>query len=266
MFGCVLRIALKLMLLTTLLLSTGCNKPDPNTIIVGTISGPETELMKTAQTVAFKRYGLKIKIIEFNDYNLPNEALMDGSLDANVYQHRPYLNAAKAAHGYQFDVIGKTFVYPTGLYSTRIKTLEQLPKNAWIALPNDPSNASRALLLLQQAHLITLKKATLFTLNDVLENPKHLRFKELDAAQLPRVLADVDAAIINTTFAIPAGLQPTRDALIIENKDSPYANLIVVRHDHATAQQLRWLVEALHSDEVKKTAKTLFGDAAIAAW
>lgn len=252
-------------LILTLALS-GCSKPDPNTLIVGTISGPETELVDVAQKVALERYGLTVKIIEFSDYNLPNEALMDGTLDANVYQHLPYLESAKAAHGYAFDVIGKTFVYPTGIYSSKIKSLKKLPHHALIALPNDPSNEARALLLLQKAGLITLKTTQVTTIEDILHNPKQLRFKELDAAQLPRILADVDAAVINTTFAIPAGLRPTQDALFLENKHSPYANLIVVRHGSEKTSQLALLVKALNSDEVKEKAHALFGDAAIVAW
>ena len=244
----------------------GCSKPNPNTLIVGTISGPETELVDVAQKVALERYGLTIKIIEFSDYNLPNEALMDGTLDANVYQHQPYLDSAMAAHGYSFAVIGKTFVYPTGIYSTKYKRLKKLPEGALIALPNDPSNESRALLLLKNAGLITLKTTHVFTIRDIEKNPKHLRFKELDAAQLPRVLADVDAAVINTNFAITAGLQPAKDALFIENKHSPYANLIVVRQGNEKKTQLDLLVKALNSDEVKDRAHALFGDAAIVAW
>lgn len=243
-----------------------CGKPDPNTLMVGTISGPETTLVDVAQKIALKRYGLTIKIIEFSDYNLPNEALRDGTLDANVYQHLPYLQAASKAHGYDFEVIGKTFVYPTGLYSAKIKSLQALPDHALIALPNDPSNEARALLLLQKAGLITLKSKQNMTLRDIAKNQKNLRFKELDAAQLPRILADVDAAVINTTFAIPAGLKPTRDALFLEDKNSPYANLIVVRRDNDKKAQLALLVNALNAKEVKDKAQALFGDAAIVAW
>ena len=243
-----------------------CGKQDPNTLTVGTIAGPETELVDVAQKVALERYGVTVKIVEFSDYNLPNEALMDGTLDVNVYQHLPYLQAATAAHGYHFDVIGKTFVYPTGLYSTKIKSLKNIPDHALIALPNDPSNEARALLLLQKAGLITLKSTQTMTISDIATNPKNLRFKELDAAQLPRVLTDVDAAVINTTFAIPAGLTPTRDALFIENKDSPYANIIVIRHGSVKKAQLDLFVKALNSKEVKDKAHALFGDAAIVAW
>lgn len=195
-----------------------CNKPSPNTLTVGTIAGPETDLVEVAKDVAQKQYGLTIKIVEFNDYNLPNEALQDGSLDANVYQHLPYLQAAIKAHGYNLEPIGKTFVYPTGIYSHKIKSLTQLPERGTVAIPNDPSNEARALLLLQKAGLIDLKNASLATVADITNNPKHLVIKELDAAQLPRILDDVDAAVINTTFAIPAGLSPSRDAILLKVK------------------------------------------------
>lgn len=256
----------RLITIALLLTVLGCSKQDPNTLVVGTIAGPETELVDVAQKVAQERYGLTIKLVEFSDYNLPNEALMDGTLDANIYQHLPYLQAASKAHGYDFEVIGKTFVYPTGLYSSKFKTLKALPDHALIALPNDPSNEARALLLLQKAGLITLKNSQNTTVHNIKSNPKQLQFKELDAAQLPRILADVDAAVINTTFAIPAGLSPTRDALYIEHKDSPYANLIVIRRNSDKKAQLQLLVKALNSQEVVNKAHDLFGDAAISAW
>lgn len=243
-----------------------CNKPSPNTLTIGTIAGPETELVEAAKQVAEEHYGLTIRIIEFNDYNLPNEALQDGSLDANVYQHLPYLNTAIQAHHYDFEVIGKTFVYPTGIYSSRIKSLKALPDHATVAIPNDPSNEERALILLQKAGLITLNDKKTATTADIAENPKHLTIKELDAAQLPRVLADVDLAVINSTFAIPAGLNPSKDALVVEDKDSPYANLIVIRKDSTKKPQLLDFVKSLNSKEVKQKARELFGPAAIPAW
>ena len=255
-----------LSLLTLLLSLVACSKSPPNTLIVGTISGPETDLVEVAQKVALEQYGLNVKIIEFNDYNLPNEALQDGSLDANIYQHAPYLKASSKAHHYDLEVIGKTFVYPTGIYSKKIKSLSQLPNNALIALPNDPSNEVRALLLLQKTGLITLKTSLPSSIQDIAKNPKQLRFKELDAAQLPRILPDVEAAVINTTFAIPAGLKPTHDALFLEDKNSPYANLIVINRNSEKKAQLQLLVKAMNSKEVKEKAHALFGDAAIAAW
>lgn len=243
-----------------------CSKPSSNTLIVGTISGPETELVNVAKEVAFKKYGIKIKIVEFNDYNLPNAAVEDGSLDANVYQHLPYLQSAINEHGYHLEAIGKTFVYPVGIYSKKINHLEDLPEKAIIALPNDPSNESRALLLLQQAKLIKLNNKPLVSVHDIIENPKQFSFKLLDAAQLPRILPDVEVAVINTTFAIPAGLSPSRDALYAEGKDSSYANLIVVRNNSEKKEQLGYFVKAMNSNEVKIKAKEIFGDAAIPAW
>lgn len=243
-----------------------CNKPSPNTLTIGTISGPETDLVDVAKDVALNKYGLTIKIVEFNDYNLPNEALQDGSLDANVYQHLPYLKAAIKAHGYDLDVLGKTFLYPAGIYSSKYKSMNALPKQAIIAIPNDPSNEARALLLLQKAGLITLKKTDNATTADIVANPGQIIIKELDAAQLPRILQDVDAAVINTNYAVPAGLSPTRDALFHEGKNSPYANLIVIRHNTNKKPQLEQFVKALQSREVSDKAKELFGDAAIPAW
>ncbi|MDI9819402.1 MULTISPECIES: MetQ/NlpA family ABC transporter substrate-binding protein [unclassified Legionella] len=243
-----------------------CSKPSPNTLTIGTIAGPETDLVEVAKEVASKQYGLEIKIVEFNDYNLPNEALDDGSLDANVYQHLPYLQAAVKAHHYNIEPIGKTFVFPAAIYSARYKSLSQLPDKAIIAIPNDPSNEARALLLLKKAGLISLKTKDASSVADIAANPKHLYIKELDAAQLPRVLADVDAAVINTTFAIPAGLSPSRDAIYMESKDSPYANLIVIRKNSNKKPQLEQFVKAFNSQEVKDKAKELFGDAAIPAW
>lgn len=256
-------------ILTVLALSIGlaaCSKPPPNTLTIGTIAGPETELVETAKDIARSEYGLRIKIVEFNDYNLPNEALEDGSLDANVYQHLPYLQAAIKAHGYNLEAIGKTFVYPTGIYSKKVKSLNRLADHAVIAIPNDPSNEARALLLLQKAGLIRLKKSELATVSDISSNPKSLEIKELDAAQLPRVLDDVDAAVINTNFAVPAGLSLTKDAIYKEGKDSPYANLIVIKRDNPKKPLLEKFVKAMNSAEVKAKAKELFGDAAIPAW
>ncbi len=258
-----MRILASIVLLFSLV---ACNKPSPNTLVVGAIAGPETELIETAKEVAKNKYDLNIKIVTFNDYNLPNEALQDGSLDANVYQHLPYLQAAINAHHYNLEAIGRTFVYPVGIYSKRFSNLNELPEKAIIAVPNDPSNEVRALQLLAKAQLITLKEENNSGLAAIETNPHQLQFKEMDAAQLPRVLPDVDAAVINTTFALPAGLNPSHDALFKEDKDSPYANIIVIRADSPKKEQLELFVKALNSEEVKTKAKTLFGDAAIPAW
>jgi D-methionine transport system substrate-binding protein len=257
----------KLALLALFTMLTACgHKSDPNTLTVGTIAGPETELVQVAAKVAHQQYGLNVKVVEFSDYNLPNAALQDGSLDANVYQHLPYLKSSMKAHGFDLEAIGKTFIYPTGIYSKKVKSINELPNQATIAIPNDPSNESRALVLLEKAGLITLNKKDNASINDITQNPRQIKLKELDAAQLPRVLDDVDAAIINTTFAIPAGLTPSHDAIFVEGKDSPYANLIVIHRDSAKKQQLNQLVKALNSEPVKQKANDLFGEGAVAAW
>ena len=245
---------------------TGCKHNSSNTLVIGTIAGPETQLAQVAAQVAWQRYGISLKIVEFNDYNLPNEALADDSLDANIYQHQAYLDAASAVHHYKFSVLGKTFIYPTGIYSIKFQKLAQLPLHAIVAIPNDPSNELRALLLLQQANLIKLNNTKTASLHDIISNPKQLRLKSLDAAQLSRVLSDVDAAIINTNFAITAGLNPLRDTLLLENKDSPYANLIVIREDSTKKAQLALVVKAFNSKEVAIKARELFGEHAISAW
>lgn len=241
---------------------------DPNVLRVGTIAGPETQLVETARDVAFDKYGLKIEIVEFEDYVLPNTALNDGAIDVNVFQHRPYLEAYKNKRADPLVIVGETFVYPMGLYSKKHSTLEALPSKSKIAIPNDASNEARALLLLQDAGVIKLKELPgfNFTPKDVLENPRLFQFVELDAAQLPRVLPDVDAAVINTNYSHAAGLLPNRDAIYVENADSPYANVIVVREDRQDDQNIQLFIHAMQSKAVLKKADELFEGQAIPAW
>ncbi len=199
---------------------------------------------------------------------MPNEALADGSIDANMFQHTPYLEEAIKKRGYKITAVGKTFVYPMGAYSKKIKQISELQDGATIAIPNDPSNEARALLLLQTSGLITLKpnSAITATLVDIQTNPKHFKFKEIEAAQLPRSLPDVDLAVINTNYAMQGGLLPSRDAIIIESPSSPYANLVVVRDESVNDPRAKQLVDALHSKEVLQEAKKLYSDQAVPAW
>lgn len=248
---------------------SSCHKQEAaNTIKVGTIAGPETQLMEVAKQVAAKQYGLNIQIVQFTDYTMPNEALADGSIDANMFQHMPYLNAAIKAKGYKIVAIGKTFVYPMGLYSHLIKKLAQLQNKAIVAVPNDPANEARSLLLLQQAGLIKLRSGATYaaTSADIISNAKQLKIRELDAAQIPRILPDVSLAAINTNYAMLANLLPSRDALIRENANSIYANLVVVRTEQKDDLRFKELVNALHSSEVLTAANTLFKGQAIPAW
>jgi len=246
----------------------GCQQKDKETLLVGTIAGPETQLMQVAKKVAHAKYGLNIKIVEFQDYATPNVVLNDGRIDANVFQHQPYLDEVIKARGYQLVAVGKTFVYPVGIYSLSIKNINDVPQHAKVTLPNDPSNNARALLLLQKAGLIKLDpgKGLMVSQQDIKDNPKQLEFIEMDAAQLPRTLQDVSLAVINTNYAVAAGLMPSKDALFLEDKNSPYANLIVTRISEKDDPRIQQLVEALHSQEVVDEANKLFEHQAIPAW
>jgi D-methionine transport system substrate-binding protein len=247
-----------------------CDKAshDAKHIRVGTIAGPESRLMQVAKHVAAAKYGLKVEVIEFNDYLIPNTALAEGSIDANMFQHQAYLDQTIANKGYALVSIGKTFIYPMGVYSKRLKSLESLAQHATIAIPNDPSNGARALLLLQGAGLIKLdsKAKSEPSLKDITSNPKQLKFTELDAAQLAHALDDVDLAAINTNYALVGGLSPSRDALFVEDESSPYANVIVVRKADNDSAKLKQLVAAIQSRDVLHTADSLFHGEAIPAW
>lgn len=258
----------RVLLVVTSLFLFGCHSKDANTITVGTIAGPETQIMKIAANVAKKNYGLNVDIVTFTDYNTPNVALNDGDIDANMFQHIPYLTAQNKEHNYNIVSVGKVFIYPMGIYSQKIKKLSDLTDNAKVAIPNDPSNEARALLLLQNAGLITLKPNADVnaTVDSIATNPKQLQISELDAAELPRALPDVDVALINTNYAIPAGIFPDQ-AIYLEPTNSPYANVVAVLAKNQNNTQVIELVKALHSPEVVAAAKQIFGDgAAIPAW
>ncbi|SAL25701.1 lipoprotein YaeC [Caballeronia choica] len=244
-----------------LLTSTGA-QADDKAIKVGTISGPDAQIWQVVQKVA-KRNGLDVKVVEFNDYVQPNAALDAGDLDANSFQHQPYLDSQIKQRGYKLVNAGLTYISPLGVYSKKLKSLKDLPQGAKVAVPNDPSNENRALLLLQSQGVIKLKagagtNGSNATALDVAENPKKIKLVELDAAQLPRTLADVDAAAINTNFALAAGLQPTKDAIALEDVHSPYANLIAVRMKDKDQTWVKKLVAAYQSDDVRQFMKTEF--------
>lgn len=260
------------LIVSSLLLSLlfGCSPKErgEHEIIIGTIAGPETKIVEVAKKVAEKQYGLKLKIISFEDYVVPNAALAEGDIDANMFQHQPYLDIVMAKKGYKLSSIGNMFIYPMGVYSNKYKNLNDLPQGAKIGIPNDPSNAARALRLLAKAKLITIPEVNDLELMPKLiqSNPKNLDIKEIAAAQLPRVLPDLDAAVINTNYAIQAGLHPHKDALFLEDSASPYVNIVVVRTADKDQQKYQQLMAALHSPEVLEAAKTLFADEAIPAW
>jgi D-methionine transport system substrate-binding protein len=235
---------------------------DDKVIKVGTIAGPDAQIWQVVQKVA-KREGLNVKVIEFNDYVQPNAALDAGDLDANSFQHQPYLDSQVKQRGYKIVSAGLTYISPLGVYSKKLKSLKDLPQGAKVAVPNDPSNENRALLLLQSQGVIKLKAGAGTNGNnatplDVADNPKKIKLIELDAAQLPRTLSDVDAAAINTNFALAAGLQPTKDAIALEDVHSPYANLIAVRAKDKDQPWVKKLVAAYQSDDVRQFLKSEF--------
>lgn len=262
------RFLLTLLVAAIFSLAACSHKEGPNTIRVGAIAGPESQLADVAKTVAKKEFGLRVHIVTFTDYNTPNQALADGSIDANAFQHLPFLLSQIKARHYDLVSVGDTFLYPMGLYSSTIKKLSNLQTSAKVAIPNDPSNEARALLLLQKAGLITLKPNMTInaTVEDVANNPKHLQLIALDAAQLPRALSDVALAAINTNYAIPAGLSPSKNALFAEQTDSPYVNLIVARAADKNTKKIKEFVEAFQSAPVVAKAQKLFGDGAIAGF
>ena len=234
---------------------------------IGVTAGPHAQIFEVVKKVAEKD-GLKIQIVEFNDYVQPNAALAAGDLDANSYQHQPYLDSTIKDRGYKLTSIAQTVTFPIGIYSKKVKSLSELQSGARIAIPNDPTNGGRVLLLLQERGLIKVKaeaglKATPL---DITDNPKKLKIVELDAAQLPRALDEVDAAAVNTNYAIPAGLQPSRDAIALEAAKSPYANLIVVRTQDKDNPAFKKLIKAYQSDEVKQFIATQFKGSVITAW
>jgi D-methionine transport system substrate-binding protein len=201
---------------------------------------------------------------------LPNEALSKGDIDANAFQHKPYLDQQIKDRGYKLVAAGNTFVYPIAGYSKKIKSLDELQPGSQVAIPNDPTNLGRSLLLLQKVGLIKLKDGVglLPTALDVIENPKNLKLVELEAPQLPRSLDDaqIALAVINTTYASQIGLTPAKDGIFVEDKDSPYVNLIVTREDNKDAENVKKFVQAYQSDEVYQEANKVFNGGAVKGW
>ncbi|WP_174802616.1 MetQ/NlpA family ABC transporter substrate-binding protein [Martelella limonii] len=238
--------------------------PAKDKIIVGVTPGAHEEILEQVQKLA-KEKGLDVEIATFSDYVVPNQALNDGDLDLNSFQHVPYLDNQVADRGYDLTAVGKTIITPMGIYSEKVESLDDIPDNARIAIPNDPTNGGRALLLLQDKGLIKLAdgvglKATPL---DIVENPKNIDILELDAAQLPRVLNDVSVAAINTNYALDAGLDPIADSIAIESADSPYANVIVARTEDADADWVKQFVEIYQSDDIRNFIEKTYGGAVV---
>lgn len=221
-------------------------------IIVGATPEPHGTMLKEVQEVLSKN-GVDLEIKEFTDYVTPNVALDDGSLDANFMQHEPYLKEFNKEKGTNLVKIVSIHLEPMGVYSHKIKNLSELSEGAVISVPNDPSNESRALRILEKQGLLTFPAdKELITPNDIIENPKKLQIKEIDGPQLARTLDEVSASVINTNFALTAGLNPLKDAIAIEDKDSPYANILVVKQGRENDENIKKLAEALTSEDMRK--------------
>ncbi|WP_151702925.1 MetQ/NlpA family ABC transporter substrate-binding protein [Nitrincola alkalilacustris] len=221
-------------------------------ISVAATAVPHAEILEFVKPQLAEQ-GVELKISVFTDYVQPNVQVSEKRLDANFFQHQPYLDNFNATRGTALINVAGVHVEPFGAYSSKHSTLENLPERAQIAIPNDATNGGRALLLLQSAGLITLKPEAGITATprDIADNPLKLRIREIEAATLPRVLNQVDLALINTNYALEAGLSPSEDALFIEGSESPYVNILVTHADNTGNSALKVLVDALKTDEVR---------------
>lgn len=234
---------------------------------VGATPVPHAEILNEIKPLLAKD-GIDLQIIEFTDYVKPNLSLNDKEIDANFFQHEPYLK--KFAADRKLDLVNLVAVHiePMGVYSKKLKDIKSVPDGAKVAIPNDPTNGGRALNILAKAGLIKLKDGVGIsaTVGDIVENPKNLKITEAEAAMLPRTLDDVDLAVINSNFAMEAKLNPTKDALFIEPKDSPYANIVAVRKGDENRKEIQALKKALTSPKVKKFIEEKYKGAVIPAF
>lgn len=262
------------------LLVTGCGKTTQNnsaagtadkpvTLKVGATPVPHVEILEFIKPELAKE-GVNLEIVPFTDYALPNPAVDSGEIDANFFQHTPYLETFTVDRGLKLTTIGQVHIEPMGVYSKKITKLDELKSGDGIAIPNDPSNGGRALLVLQKAGLIKLKEGVgvKATALDIVENPKGLKITPIEAAQLPRVLEDpaVTAAVINTNYALEGGLDPINDPLFLEDKNSPFANIVVVKESRKDDPNLQKLMKALNTPEVKKFLEDTYKGAVVPAF
>lgn len=222
-------------------------------ISVGVTAGPQAEIMEVVKTEAEKK-GLKIKLVEFSDFIQPNVALANKELDMNSYQHKPFLDSMNSERGLKLTDIGKTVLMPMAIYSQKYKKLEDVPAGSTVTIPNDPTNGGRALLLLQDKKLLKLKDnvGIRATVADITENPKNFKIVELEAAQVPRSLADTDLACVNTNYALNVGLNPLTDSLAVESSNSPYTCVMAVREADKDNASYKKVLEIYQSEPVKK--------------
>ncbi len=275
-----LKLTLSVALIIGLLALTGCQSSKPavsaaevaptaelQVLKVGASPVPHAELLNLVKE-DLKAEGIDLQIIEFTDYVKPNLSLNDGEIDANFFQHVPYQENFNKDHGTEIVSVGTVHVEPLGLYSKKVKSIDELPEGARIAIPSDAVNGGRALILLASKGLISLADGAGLeaTEKDIASNPKKFKFTAVEAAQLPRVLEDVDASIINGNYALEAGLNPAKDAILLEGADSPYANIISVKKGNETDERVIKLLKVLQSEKVKAYIESHYNGGVVPAF
>jgi D-methionine transport system substrate-binding protein len=261
----------QILALAAVALLAGCNKSpapaDANVLTVAATAVPHAEILEHVKP-ALARQGVVLQVRVFNDYVQPNVQVAEGRIAVNYFQTKPYLDEFNKARGTSLVTIAGIHVEPLGAYSHKWKSLAALPDGATVAIPNEGSNSGRALLLLAKAGLVTLKNPanTLASPRDIVTNPRHLKFRELESATLPRVLDQVDLALINTNYALDAGLNPVRDALAIEDRNSPYVNYLVGPASAKADPRVKKLVAALQSDDVRNFIARKYAGAVLPAF
>ncbi len=255
------------LLLSSLLAFSALSASAADKLTVAATPVPHAEILEFIKPELAKQ-GVELDVKVFTDYVQPNVQVEEKRLDANFFQHQPYLDSFNKEKGTHLVTATTVHVEPFGLYSRKVKALKDLKDGAYVAIPNDPTNGGRALLLLEKAGLIKLKDAKNLqsTAKDVVSNPKKLKFRELEAATLPRIIDQVDVAAINTNYALEAGLVPTRDALAIEGGESAYANILVVRAGNENNPAVKKLVAALRTPAVKKFIAEKYKGAVVPAF
>ena len=228
---------------------------------------PHAEILAVVKDELAKQ-GIDLQVTEYGDYKIPNLAVDEGEVDANYFQHLPHMETFNKENGTNLVSVGGIHIEPIGIYAGKCKTLEELPDGAEIAIPNDSTNEGRALLLLQAQGLIKLKDSANMeaTPNDIAENPKNIKFKELEAAMLPNSVEEVDLSVINSNYALQAGFNPVNDSLALENAENPYVNIIAVKEGNESNPAIVALVKALQSDAVKEYINTTYGGAVVPAF
>lgn len=257
-----------LLFISSLLFSSGlflgASAHANQTLKIGASPVPAGDVLNFIKPMLSKQ-GIDLKIVEFSDYIQPNLALADKEIDANFFQHKPFMDKFCSDRGLKLTALPGVFIAPIALYSSKIKNISEIKKGDRITIPNDPTNGGRALQLLSQAKLIKLRDGVghMATVDDIVDNPLKLKIIEVEAATLPRTLDDVKASVINQTYALSSGLNPVKDALVIEDKDSPYANMVAVRQGDERREDIQKLNATLRSPEVKKFILENFNGALI---